>query len=241
MTVAAGALAKPHVIRAGHLFLTDDGGISPKKLPRNRRVPISAFIRASIGTTDGSHPPAVKTLNIDFDRSFQVNARGLPACHKNQLENRTTRAAKQACRRSIIGSGQGAVEVAFPDQTPFTAKGPVVLFNGGVRGRTTLLLVHTYVAVPAPTAVIVPVTISPIRKGRYGLRTVAQVPTITGGFGSITQFNITINRKFSYKGKKRSYLTGRCPTGRYYVRGNILFADGSRLKGTHVLSCIPKG
>ena len=60
LLVAASALAKPHVIRAGNLFLKDNGGISPSQLPKHSQAPISAHIDAEIGTTDGSHPPAVE-------------------------------------------------------------------------------------------------------------------------------------------------------------------------------------
>ena len=49
----------------------------------------------------------------------------------------------------------------FPEQTPIDAKGPIILFNGGVHGGTTLLFIHTYVDVPAPTAVIATVKITP--------------------------------------------------------------------------------
>jgi hypothetical protein len=241
LIVAASALAKPHVIRAGSLFLVDDGGIFPSKLPRHSQVPISARIEAEIGTTDGSHPAAVKTLNIDFDKTIQVNAKGLPFCREGQLTARTTAGAKKACPDAIVGSGEGEVQVAFPEQEPFSATGPIFFFNGGVHGGTTLLFVHTYVAVPAPTAVIVKVKLTRIHRGHYGIHTVAQIPTIAGGSGSVTRFKITIDRKFTYKGKKTSYLTASCPTGRYYTEGNIFFADGTELQGTHILPCTPMG
>jgi hypothetical protein len=241
LIVVASALAKPHVIRAGKLFLRDNGGIFPSRLPRHRQVPISGRIKAEIGTTDGSHPPAVKTLNIDFDKSIQVNARGLPACKRGQLTARSTAAAKKVCLDAIVGSGEGEVEVAFPEQEPFAATGPIVFFNGGVHGDTTLLFVHTYVAVPAPTAVIVTVKLTRIHRGHYGIHTFAQIPAIAGGAGSVIKVKIAIGRKFTYKGKKESYLTASCPTGHYYTEGNILFADGNTLKGAHILPCTPIG
>jgi hypothetical protein len=241
LLVAAGAFAKPHVIRAGNLFLRDNGGISPSRLPKHTQVPIAAHIVASIGTTDGSHPPAVRTLDIDFDKSIRVNARGIPTCRKGQLEARTTADAKRACPDAIVGSGEGEVEVEFAESTPFSASGPIVLFNGGVHGGSTLLFVHTYVAVPVPTAVIATVKISRIHRSHYGIHTVSQIPPIASGAGSVTSFKLTINRRFTYRGKKESYLTASCPNGRYYTEGKILFSGGATLQGVHVLPCTPVG
>lgn len=238
---SASTFAKPHVIRAGNLFLRDNGGISPSRLPKRSQAPIAAHIDATIGTTDGSHPPAVKTLDIDFDKSIQVNAKGLPVCKRGRLEALTTVAAKKACPQAIVGSGEGEVEVAFPEQSPFAATGPIVLFNGGVHNGTTLLFVHTYVAVPVPTAVLATVKISRIHRGHYGIHTVSQIPAIAGGSGSVTRFRLTIDRKFTYRGKKESYLTAGCPTGIYYTEGKILFADGTTLQGLHLLPCTPVG
>jgi hypothetical protein len=241
LIVVASALAKPEVVRVGNLFIRDNGGISPLKLPRHKQAPITAHLNAQIGTTDGSHPPAIRTVNVDFDKTIQVNARGLPACSERQLIARSTAAAKNACSDAIVGSGEGEVEVAFPEQQPFAATGPIILFNGGVHSGTTLLLIHTYVAVPAPTAVIVTVKLTRIHRGRFGINAVAQIPRIAGGAGSVTKFKLTINRTFTYKGKKESYLTASCPTGHYYTEGEVQFSDNTTLKITHVLPCTPMG
>ncbi len=176
LLAAVAAFAKPQIIRAGNVFLKDNGGISPSKLPKRTPVPISAHIDAEIGTTDGTHIPAVRSLDLDFDKSFVLNAKGLPACRLGQLEARPTDAAKKACPGAIVGSGDGVVEVAFPEQAPFSARGPIVLFNGGVRNGTLSLFVHTYVSVPAPTAVVVPVKITRIHRGHFGIHAVAAVP-----------------------------------------------------------------
>jgi hypothetical protein len=241
LLIVASTRAEPESARVGNLVLTDNGGIIPSRLPRHEQVPISAVIDAHIGTVDGSHPPAVRSISVDFDKTLAVNAKGLPACRIGQLEARTTAAAKSACRDAIVGEGDGDVEVAFPEQAPFSATGPIVLFNGGVHAGTTLLYVHTYVSVPAPTAVLVTVKLTRIHRGHFGIHAVAAIPRIAGGAGSVTRFKLRIGRRFTYRGRKESYLTGSCPTGRYFTEGKVLFEDDIQLGLAHVLPCTPKG
>jgi hypothetical protein len=241
LIVVAGALAQPKVVRVGNLVFRDNGGISPTKLPKHKQAPISAYLNGQIGTIDDSHPPAIKSVIADFDKSIHVNAQGLPVCNEDQLVARSTVDAKRACADAIVGSGEAEVEVAFPEQKPFAAKGPIVLFNGGVHGGTTLLFIHTYVDVPAPTAVIATVKLTRIHRGHYGIHAIAQIPAIAGGAGSVTKFKLTINRTFTYKGKKENYLTASCPTGVYYAEGKVQFSDSTTLKVTHVLPCTPIG
>jgi hypothetical protein len=238
---AASAFAKSQVVRVGNLFLRGSGGISPSKLPRHVQAPVSAKLNAQIGTTDGSHPPALTSLIGDYDKTIQINAKGLPACREGQLEARTITAAKNACPDAIVGTGEGEVEVAFPEQKPLDAKSPIVLYNGGVHGGATLLFAHAYVSVPAPTAVVVTAKLTRIRRGHYGIHAVAQIPPIAGGAASVTGFKITIDRKFTYSGKKESYLTASCPTGHYYTEAKVLFAYGPSLKITHDFPCTPMG
>lgn len=241
LIAAASALAKPEVVRVGNLFIRDNGGISPTKLPMHEQAPITARLIGQFGTVDGSHPPAVKNVTIDIDKTIQVNGEGLPVCKEGQLTARSTADAKKACPDAIVGSGEGDVEVAFPEQLPFSAKGPIVLFNGGVHGGSTLILIHAYVAVPAPTAIVATVKITHIHRGRFGLHTVTQIPAIAGGAGSVTKFKIAIGRRFTYKGEKASFLTASCPSGSYYTKGEVEFADGTTLGLTHILPCTPIG
>jgi hypothetical protein len=168
-----------------------------------------------------------------------VDARGLPVCKEPQLVARSTAAVKKACSDAIIGSGEGEVEVAFPEQKPFAARGRLLFFNGGIHRGTTLLFVHTYVYVPAPTAVVIPVKLTHIHHGHFGLHTFTRIPAIAGGYGSVTKAKFKIYRTFTYKGKEESYLTGSCPTGHYFTKGKVLFSDGTTLRLTHALPCTP--
>ena len=238
---AFGSLGNRKVECAGVLCVGDNGGISPSKLPRRGKAPITARILGEISTRDGSHPPALQTVDAEIDRTIGIDAVGLPICREAQIKASSSAAAKRACGDAIVGSGTAEVEVAFPEQKPFSATGPLVLFNGGTQGRTTLVLLHAYVNVPAPTAVVVRAKVTRIHDGRYGLRLEAQVPKSAGGAGSATKFDIEIGRKFTYKGRKKSFLVAGCPTGAWATKGQVRFADDTRLNFTHVFSCTPTG
>lgn len=239
MVAAAAALAKPEEFRVGNLFLRDEGGIRPNSLPRHEQLPITAFLKDRIGTLDGTHPPAFESLAADFDRTITLDAKGLPVCRLGQLQSRSSVDARRACPGAIVGSGEAEVEVAFAEQEPFSATGPIVAFNGGVQGGKTLLFVHAYVDVPAPTAVVATVELTPIDRGHFGLHAVAKIPRIAGGSGSATRFRMTIGRRFTYKGRQRSYLSASCPTGTYFAEGKVRFSDNTVLKVAHALPCRP--
>jgi hypothetical protein len=224
---------------AGNICVTDDGGIAPSKLPRQGKVPVTARLNGEIETRDGTHPPALQSIDLEIDKTIGVDAVGLPTCRASQLQARNTVDAKQACGSAIVGSGAAEVEVEFPEQKPFRSSGPLVLFNGGVQGRTTTVFLHAYVDVPAPTAIVVKATITRIHRGRFGLQIAAKVPRIAGGSGSVTMFDLKVGRKFTYKGQKKSFLVAGCPTGIWVTKGQARFDDGTRLSITHPFACTP--
>lgn len=241
LVFAAAALGSRQTECAGNLCITDNGGIFPAKLPRHESAPITARIVGAIDTRDGSHPPALETLELDVDKTIDIDAAGLPTCRPGQIASRTTAEAKRACPDAIVGSGRAEVEVAFPEQTPFSSSGPLVLFNGGVHGKATVFFLHAYVDVPAPTAIVVKATVTRIHRGRFGLHIAARIPKIAGGAGSPTRFTLKIGRRFTYEGRKRSLLTASCPTGRWVTRGHVVFSDQTQLGLTHVFPCTPEG
>jgi hypothetical protein len=153
LVLATGASGERKVECAGNICVSDDGGISPSKLPRHGKAPVTARLMAGVESRDGSHPPALQSVRIDVDKTLAVDAVGLPTCRKSQLEASSSANARRACSDAVVGSGEAEVEVAFPEQAPFRSTGPLILFNGGVKGDTTTVLLHAYVDVPAPTAI----------------------------------------------------------------------------------------
>jgi hypothetical protein len=219
VAVAGVAVAvKPVTLRAGNLILKVNGGTLPKKLPRKKMAPVGVWVEGKLSTANGAHAPAIRETVIDFDKNGTVNAKGLPVCKRGQLEATDTKTAERACGTKIVGKGKGKVDLQFPDQGRVIVNAPILLFNGGVKGGTTTLYIHTYIEEPVVLALVTTVKIKKIHKGRYGIRTIATIPQAAGGAGSVFSFRFKVKRIFKYRGKKVSYITARCPDGKFFAK-----------------------
>jgi hypothetical protein len=224
-------------LRAGDLLIVGHGGFRPETLPRHKDAPIMIYGGGKLSTVSGELPPILDKLTFEFDRHGSVDTTGLPACTAGKLQATTVAAARSACPGSIVGTGTGSAIVKFPEQGPIPISSPITLFNGPkVHGKDSVLA-HAYTTVPVATTFIVPVVIEKIHKGVYGYRTEAKIPKIAGGYGHPISGNIKIERKWTFKGKKHSYVNARCENGRLQARGEFSFKDGTFLKGTFFRPC----
>lgn len=241
--VALGALAiagaSAQIVRVGNLEMEIDGNVSPKALPKRKPAPITLNLEGSLKTVDGTHPPAAKEVFLEFDRNGHLNTKGLATCTMGKLQSTLTTQARRSCGAALIGVGRAEAQVKFPEQAPFKAGGPLLIFNGS-KGAKQKLLIHVYAKVPAPTTFVTQAVIGK-GKGPYGISARIKVPTITSGQGSLIGFKARIAKKFSFRGKRQSVLTATCKTGRLRARGDFIFAQGPKLSGSVTRSCTPKG
>ena len=228
--------ASGQVVRAGNLEISIDGSISPKQLPAKTPTPITLKVNGSIKTLDGTHVPALKTLNLQFDRHGSINTKGLPTCQPSKLQSTLTAKAKQVCGNALIGTGRVAAEIAFPEQPPFDASGPLLIFNGPPKGGKTVLVFHVYAHVPAPTTFVTQGVISKTG-GKYGTEAEIQIPTIVSGQGSLTSFEAKLGKTWTYKGKKQSLLKASCPGGALFAHGDFTFVDHTKISGNVLEHC----
>jgi hypothetical protein len=229
------------VVQAGNLILRLEGGVVPTALPKHRLAPLGFHAKGTFSTVDGSHPPALREAVFDSDKDIVVSVKGLAVCHPGQLRARPVDEVERVCGGAILGRGSATVEVAFPEQPPFRTTGPLILFNGGEKGGVVTLLSYTYVSVPAPTAVIATAKLTRERKGAYGLHSVVEVPLIAGGSGSVVSASLRARRVYTYRGERRSVLSGSCPDGRIRARGTFYFRDGSQISGALLRTCTATG
>ncbi len=241
IATAAGTGTKPVKVVVGDLEMIGNGIFSPSALPKDKMAPISLNISGAVKTVSGAHPPALKELLVETDKNGNIEVKGLPTCTSGKLQSRPTDEAKKICESAIIGKGTTGVQIEFPDSKPVQVRSELLMFNGGYSGGVTTLYVHAYITVPVPAAIVTTVKIKKINKGRYGLLSVASVPKIAGGSGSVTDFNLKIDKKFTYKGKKVSVLNLKCPDGKVQVHATGVFDDGTRASIEFARPCTPKG
>lgn len=233
----ASAGNKPEKVVAGNLEFTFNGGFSPTKLPKKKLAPIALSASGKIRTLNGEHPPALKEVIVETDKNGAVTTTGFPTCTSGKLQSQDTKHAEAICKSAIIGKGTTNVEVKFPEQNPIPVSSKLIVFNGGTKGGVTTFFIHAYITVPTPAAIVTTVKIKKIHKGRYGLLSVASIPKIAGGSGSVTSFSLTINKKYTYKGKKMSVLSAKCPDGKLQAHATSVFADGTKAAATIVRTC----
>jgi hypothetical protein len=243
--IVASALGaeKPITVKAGNLVLTFNGGVSPKALSKTKMEPISLNVSGKIGTADGTHPPALTEVVIDTDRNGTIDVRGIPTCKQGQLEAQTSANAEKICKPALLGTGTTDVEVLFPESSPIPIKSKLLAFNGGTAGGTTTLYIHAYLTNPIAAAIVTTVKISKEHKGPYGTRSIASVPKIAGGAGSVTAFDLNFPKKlFTYKGVKHGYLLAKCSNGKFLAQAEAKFSDGTKVGPAQVVrACTPKG
>jgi hypothetical protein len=236
LVLVGGATAETTTV--GNIKFTADGGFSPKALPKKQMAPIALNARGKIQTVDGTHPPALKEVVLDTDKNGTIDVKGFPSkCTSGKLQSQDTKAAEKICKKAIIGKGKTDVQIAFPDSKPVDVKSDLLVFNGGFRGGTTTLYIHAYITVPVPAAIVTTVKIKKIKKGRYGLRSVASIPKIAGGSGSVTSFNLTVNKKYKVKGKRKSVLNAKCPDGKLQAHATAVFSDGTKASTEFIRPC----
>ena len=244
--VAAGGASAVTVL-AGNLLIKINGSTSPTVLPKHKLAPIGFHGSASVSTKDGTHIPPALGTQLLVDKHIQLDTTGLPTCTLAQLKATSPAQAMKACGDALLGKGTSTAQVQFPEQAPFEAKGPLLAFNGPSNGGGGYggggyneQLYYVYADVPLPTALIAVGKVSRAT-GRYGYKISISIPEIAGGAGSFNSAEFTINRKWTYKGEKHSFLTAECADGHFEAQVEVAFGDGTNVTGNVLQACRSRG
>jgi hypothetical protein len=225
----------------GNIRITFDADFSPHALPRERPAPVRIDIEGRIATTDGTHPPALNWLEIELHRNGRLFNKGLPVCSAPILQSTSTETALARCRPALVGRGSFRADVRLGREVPAT--GAILAFNSRRAGKPALLL-HFFAELPVRFTLIVPLTIGYRPEGQFGTVLRTRIPKLGGGFGSITEIDLSIARRYSFQDERRSYLSAACgapadfPGAVFpFARASFRFESHREIRTTLVRDC----
>lgn len=241
--LGAAALAQAELGQSGDVRISFSGDFAPHELPRDRLAPVTIDVKGAISTTDGTHPPAVRQIEIAINRHGLLSTQGLPTCSSALLQSTSTETALKRCRTALVGRGNFGANVEFPNSSPVLATGKMLAFYGKSNGKQALLL-HLYATTPVRATFVLPLTISHSGNQLFGTILSAKIPTLAGGIGSVTQIDLEIGRNYTYRGQHRSFISASCPAPAGFggalfslARGSFYFADGKKIETTLSRNC----
>lgn len=230
LLVAAGASGRGALVEVDNLVLRADGEFQPTALPRDRFQAIEFSGHASIASKDGSRPVALRKAIVDFDADGRLGTRGLPSCAPDQIANATVEEARQICANAIVGRGRIEAVISL-SSGPLESGSPLTIFNGPRQpnGMPTAVL-HAHITSPGTQTFAILVPIERIR-GEFRYRVTLELPPIAAGLGSLSLIEVEVGRRFSFEGKRRSYISARCRDSILRTRGWFAFEDGTVIAG----------
>jgi hypothetical protein len=245
--MTCAALAQAEVARKGNLQVAFSGKFAPRKLPRDGTAPVSVSLAGDITTLDASTPPQLQTITMAINRHGIIDGTGIPICHYHQIQPASTQEAKEACSRSLVGSGLFKASVALPEQSPFPSNGKVLAFYGTLAGKPAIFA-HIYGTEPLPTSFTLPFKIERRPSGTFSAVLSAKLPRVAAAWGYVSGLSLQLKRRYSYRGESRSFISAGCPapkgfpgTSFTFARASFGFEGGETLSETMTRSCGVRG
>jgi hypothetical protein len=239
VVLVLGACATASGIEAciGPLCVSSTVDMQPRALPAKGNAPITLSSITRIRTKDSSTPPTLDAIDFLIDKHGAVNGKLFPTCPRAKLEGATPTQARQRCASSLVGKGTGKALVTMPGRAPFQITSPVSLFNAAPTGGKTTLIAHAYETVPTPQALLVPIVVERVAKGRYGFHVRVEMPEVAGGYGAPTLAEANVGATRKSKGRKVGFVEAHCSGGRLQVEGTLTFTNGDRFPTTLTSPC----
>jgi hypothetical protein len=235
--------AQAEVVQKGSLRMSVHAELRPHHLPRSGHAPIAVSIASRLATTDGSVPPPLKKMRIEFNRGGRLDTVGLPECKLDQIQPASTMAALRACRPALVGEGSFSVDVVLGGQDPYPTTGRLLLFNARYKGRPAVLG-QIYSPHPFANSFVIPLAITQPKHGPYGIALSGTLPRAFTSWGHITALQLHLARRYRYKGASHSFLSGACPAPKGFsgavfslARTSFTFAGGRQLTSALTGNC----
>jgi hypothetical protein len=241
------ALAGAEISQQGNLRVTVEGSLAPKRLPRSALAPISVSVGGQIATTDESLPPQLKALRIELNRHGRLDYEGLPTCNYARIQPGSSSHALAGCRSALVGKGSFEANITLAGQEPYPTQGKLLVFNSTQAGKP-VLYGHIYSARPFATSFVIVFKVTRLAKGTYGIVLNAPLPKAMRAWGRLTGLEMTLDRRFHYKGRSHSYISSACPAPEGFAaatfslaRTSFAFAGGTEISSVLSSTCKVRG
>jgi hypothetical protein len=246
LALCLAATARAELTQEGALLVGFDGQMRPKRLPRHKPAPIAVRVSGDFKAVGGAPLPQLRTISVAINSAGKLDDTGLPTCRVAAIQPATEAEAHRICGRAIVGGGRVALEIHLENQTPFSITARLLAFNGPVvRGRK-LILAQVYSKSP-PGAFVLAFKLRK-RPGVFGTVMSTSLPPSARGWAYLTHFEMTLNRRYRYRGRSHSFVSAACaaPAGLPgivfpFASASYGFANGQTLKTTVARSCKVRG
>jgi hypothetical protein len=240
------SLVDATITQKGNVRVKVDGKLAPSHLPRTGAAPISVTVDGAIATTDRSLVPRLHSLRIELNRYGRLDDRGLPACKYDRIQPGTSSHALSVCRSSLVGKGSFSAAITLAGQQPYPTGGRLLVFYGR-RGGKPVLYGHIYAPHPFASSFVIVFKLSRRRHGTYGTVLNAQLPKAMDSWGRLTGMNMTLARRYSFEGRRHSFISAGCPAPEGFpgasfslARTTFGFAGGLTFSSVLTRSCKAK-
>lgn len=214
LTVLLVASASGERAQSGNLIASLKSEMTPHFLPRTRPVPVSISLSSDFYTADGSPLPELRRISLLVGGGHgQLGPEGLPVCPEGRIQARTRQRALAECGSALVGKGQMNGEVHIEGQPPFPFRGRMLMFNGKRADGRPVALADVHSSSP-PVSFVMPF----VPRGEDGgAELTAELPRVAGGFVRVSHFDLTLYRRFRYRGEVRGYLNASCAVPRGFT------------------------
>jgi hypothetical protein len=245
--LVASPHARAELTAKGDLFVKFSGGIAPDTLPRHQLAPIAIGIAGAVKTFSGDRPPPLRSISIGIHRGGHLDTRGLPICHQSEINPGSTAKALEVCGAAQVGEGTFSARTAFPEQETFPAHGRIVAFNSVSNGHPTIL-VHIYGTKPVPITRVIVFHIQRHPHKTFDTTLSGSLPVGVNRYGYVKRIGLYLFRRFTYRGRLRSYLSAACaappgfPSAIFpFAEASMTFEDGRTLSSSLTRTCRVSG
>jgi hypothetical protein len=238
--------ASAEVAQKGNLIVSFSGAIAPQRLPRSEPAPVAVQMGGKIKTTDRTDPPKLTEIQLDINKNGALQTKGLATCSLRKLESISSAQAKRACADAQVGHGNVTSRVTLPGQGAFATNGPLLAFNGRHKGKPAIFA-QVATKAPLPLTYVIVFEVKKA-KGAFGTKLIGKLPPIASSYGYISAFNLSLSRRYAYRGEQMSFATASCaapkgfPGGQFpFAKASYSFEDGRTVSSTLLRQCKVRG